>query len=58
MFQKQTETFVEVIKTPLIGLMTSSAMSKVIRGPTQSLLMEPALHSIDPDYPDIRVTNM
>lgn len=53
--QRLSDSYIEVVQTPLLGKMTSNSISRVIRGPTQFLKMEPAKYSIDPDFPDVLV---
>ncbi|KAG7157020.1 Polycystin-1-like 1 [Homarus americanus] len=51
-FQKRTMTYFEIGQTPLIPILMENAVSKVIRGVTQDLLLQPGTLSIDPDDPD------
>ncbi|XP_069977559.1 polycystin family receptor for egg jelly [Penaeus vannamei] len=51
-FQKQADTYIEIVKTPIIAMMFEAALTRVVRGLIQTVDLEPGLHSIDPDFPD------
>ena len=53
-FQRQTQHYIEVISTPIVAKMTAESISKVRRGFAQSINLQPAVHSVDPDFPDIK----
>ena len=44
--------------TPLVAGIISGAASLVTRGKGQSLDLDPYLYSYDPDYPELKVSNM
>ncbi|XP_068233382.1 polycystin-1-like [Palaemon carinicauda] len=50
-FQKQMDTFIEIIPTPLKVSMFGGIL-RITRGLVQEILFDPSTNSIDPDYPE------
>ncbi|XP_064105654.1 uncharacterized protein LOC135215142 [Macrobrachium nipponense] len=50
-FQKQMDTYIEIIPTPLKPSMFGGVL-RITRGPIQEVLFDPTTNSIDPDNPD------
>ncbi|KAL7636835.1 UNVERIFIED_CONTAM: hypothetical protein RMT77_012593 [Armadillidium vulgare] len=49
--QNEIETYFAIGKTPIIPKHTDKFLTRVVRGLGQSILLQPAVFSIDPDFP-------
>lgn len=57
-FQRQTVTLFEMIPTPIIAVVMDGSVSKTTRSPSQDILLNPCLLSVDPDFPDDKVRSL
>ncbi|XP_042888379.1 uncharacterized protein LOC122263814 [Penaeus japonicus] len=57
-FQKEIQTYIEIIKTPLRPMIVEGGVSRFIRGPNQVVMFEPAKYSSDLDFPEDKSFNM
>ncbi|XP_063601108.1 uncharacterized protein LOC134777199 [Penaeus indicus] len=57
-FQKEIETYIEIIKTPLRPMIVEGGVSFFIRGPNQVILFEPAKYSLDLDFPEEKASGL
>ncbi|CAL1538860.1 unnamed protein product, partial [Lymnaea stagnalis] len=48
-FASTTHTYIKIVKTDLIGVMVQGGVTEIQRGTLQTLTLEPAKFSIDPD---------
>lgn len=47
---RSVSSYFEIIPTPLIPMMIEGGASYILRGMQQSIILEPTLYTIDPDY--------
>lgn len=50
-------TYLEIIPTPLVPTIVYGGASYIVRGFGQSVSLEPAILTVDPDYPDEGVSS-
>ncbi|XP_064099124.1 location of vulva defective 1-like [Macrobrachium nipponense] len=53
-FQKSTQTYIKIIKSPLNIMAVENAVSRFTRGIGQDMILEPVKFSSDPDWPDTK----
>lgn len=54
-FEGYDSTYVRVLASPLVALLTEDSVDFVTRGRDQVLTLEPYLFSFDPDEPELKV---
>ena len=55
-FERDAFTYIEILPTPLIANLLEGDLNYITRGKGQFLNLEPSLWSLDPDYPELKVT--
>ena len=51
-FERDAFTYIEIIPSNLVAKLIGATANLVTRGKGQSIMMEPYLYSLDPDFPD------
>lgn len=57
-FIKRVYTYVKIKKSPLSVTLVEGGSSAIARGYDQIILLEPEKFSLDPDYPEDRVSEL
>ena len=53
---KEAFTYINITKSPLMPVLIEGSASKVSRGWKQALVLKPGALSVDPDYPEEKVS--